>query len=418
MHTTSPVASTKLITELASLVDNREVPSLDRRDDNSFRVDSFTVSDCPDLSALVQLIEDLAKPHLPPQTKHAQARMRHWALLMANLCHATATNRWVGVSGDKKAYASGGYLHSLGLQHRATQTLLGVLEAEGLVLKAQGKRYTNEPITNQYYPTRELQRLLVGCSLFTENPDSFNKSFLAINEPDKQYKCFYWSEDHPDRVVLEEINEFAQTQSWACKSAIRQVFKHTPFQSGRLITPFQNLQSRNYQIRINTLINGNAITEVDFNANHLRLFLAFNQTDVIGSDDAYEAIVHESGLDRGVVKLCVNRALNTADETEARNVTRTEGVKGLEYTKFSDAFSKLYPHLDIHSKQALAALQSEGMILRDVLHEGASKGILALPVHDAVAVEARHREWAVEAMKASWERWVRQWHSTAKASVK
>ena len=418
MHTTSPVASSKLVAELASLIDDREVPSLDRRDDNSFRVDSFTVSPCPDLPALLQFIEDLAKPNLPPQAKHAEAHMRHWELVMANLCHATATNRWVGISGDKKAYTSGGYLHSLGLQYGATQAVLGVLEAEGLVLKVQGKKYTNEPITNQYYPTRELQRLLVGCSLFTENPDSFNKSFLAINEPDKQYKGFYWSDDHPDRVVLEEINEFAQTQSWACKSAVRQVFKHTPFQSGRLITPFQNLQSRNYQIRINTLINGNPITEVDFNANHLRLFLAFNRTEVIGGDDAYEAIVHQSGLDRGVVKTCVNIALNTEDESKARYVTRTEGVKDEEYTKFSEAFARLYPHLDIHAEQALEALQCEGMILRDVLYEGASKGILALPVHDAVAVEAEHRDWAVEAMTASWERWVGQWHSTAKASVK
>jgi hypothetical protein len=63
-------------------------------------------------------------------------------------------------------------------------------------------------------------------------------------------------------------------------------------------------------------------------------------------------------------------------------------------------------------------MQMEGLILRDVLHEGASKGILALPVHDAVAVEAVHRDWAVDAMTAAWERWAGQWHSTAKASVK
>ena len=63
-------------------------------------------------------------------------------------------------------------------------------------------------------------------------------------------------------------------------------------------------------------------------------------------------------------------------------------------------------------------MQMEGLILRDVLHEGASKGILALPVHDAVAVEAKHWDWAVDAMTAAWERWVGQWHSAAKASVK
>ena len=160
MRTTSPVASSKLLAELASLINDREVPSLDRREDNSFRVDSFAVSDCPDLPALVQLIEDLAKPNLPNQASYAETRMRHWALLMANLCHATATNRWVGISGVKKAYTKGQYLHSLGLQYGATQAVLGVMEAEGLVLKVQGKKYTNEPITNQYYPTKELQRFV------------------------------------------------------------------------------------------------------------------------------------------------------------------------------------------------------------------------------------------------------------------
>ena len=36
---------------------------------------------------------------------------------------------------------------------------------------------------------------------------------------------------------------------------------------------------------------------------------------------------------------------------------------------------------------ALQAMQMEGLILRDVLHKGASESILALPMHDAVAVE-------------------------------
>ena len=418
MRTTSPVASKQLVTELESLIQDREIPSLNRREDNSFRVDSFTISNCPDLPALLRLIEDLAAQVQPKQSKYANAHQRQWMLLMANLCHATATNRWVGISGVKKAYTKGEYLHGLGLQYGATQTILSTLETRGLVQKVQGKKYANEPITNQYYPTKELQRLVVGCSLFAENSASFDKSFLSINEPDPQYENFHWKENHPDRVVMEEINEFARTQTWACKSAIKQVFKRTPFQSGRLITPFQNLQSRNYQIRINTLINGNPITEVDFNANHLRLFLAFNRADVIGGDDAYESIVHESGLGRDVVKQCVNIALNTINERTARYVTGSNGIKSDDYTKFSKAFSKLYPHLDIHAEQSLEAMQSEGMILRDVLHEGALKCVLALPVHDAVAVEAEHREWAVEAMTASWERWVGQWHSTAKASVK
>ena len=417
MRTTSPITTPELLAELSRLTDERERPTL--KYENSFRVDSFSVADCEDLAGLIHITEKLAEKTLPKQKKHAQARMKQWHLIMANLCHATAVNQWVGISGEKSAYNSGGYLANLGLQFNATKQILEVLQESGLVEKQQGKKFSNDPITNQYYPTKSLQRFINGCSLFTENPKSFDQPLLSINEPEPGYEGFQWTEDHPDSVVMSEINEFARTQSWACKSAIKQVFKHTPFQSGRLITPFQNLHNKKYKIRVNTLINGNPITEVDFNANHLRLFLAFNQTDVIGGKDAYAAIVDESGLDRDeVVKPCVNVALNTADENLARSSVYLQGITATQYNKFSQAFSKLYPHLDIHAKQSLEAMQCEGMILREVVHKGASEGILALPVHDAVAVEAEHREWALGAMTASWERWVGQWHGTAKASVK
>ena len=417
MRTTSPITTPELLAELSRLTDERERPPLDYK--NSFRVDSFSVADCEDLAGLIHITEKLAEKTLPKQKKHAQARMKQWHLIMANLCHATAVNEWVGISGKKSAFNSGGHLANLGLQFNATKQILEVLQESGLIEKQEGKKYSNEPITNQYYPTKSLQRFINGCSLFAENPRSFDQPLLSINEPEPGYEGFQWTKDHPDSVVMSEINEFARTQSWACKSAIKQVFKHTPFQSGRLITPFQNLHNKRYKIRVNTLINGNPITEVDFNANHLRLFLAFNQTDVIGGKDAYAAIVDESGLDRDeVVKRCVNVALNTADENLARSSLHLQGITDTQYSKFSEAFSKLYPHLDIHAKQSLEAMQCEGMILREVVHKGASEGILALPVHDAVAVEAKHREWAVEAMTASWECWVGQWHSNAKASVK
>ena len=158
---------------------------------------------------------------------------------------------------------------------------------------------------------------------------------------------------------------------------------------------------------------------MDFNANHLRLFLALHKRDVIGGQDAYEAIVEESGVERDKVKGFINVGLNS-DSFESAKYTaaRQFHVRHTDSIKIAEAFAKLYPNLDLHCGFALQAMQMEGLILRDVLHEGASKGILALPVHDAVAVEAHHREWAVEAMTAAWERWVGQWHSTAKASVK
>jgi hypothetical protein len=192
-----------------------------------------------------------------------------------------------------------------------------------------GKQYNDRPRVNHYYPSEQFQSYLIDYAMFTDNPDSFGGSLLTINDPDPEYLQFRWKHDHPDYLPLAEINEFARTQRWACRSAITQSFKHTPFQSGRLITPFQNLHSRNYKVRINTLINGNPIAEVDFNANHLRMFLAFNQRDVIGDYDAYEPIAYESGVERKKVKAFINVGLNSQSFEATKHVIARRSIRQL-----------------------------------------------------------------------------------------
>ena len=51
---------------------------------------------------------------------------------------------------------------------------------------------------------------------------------------------------------------------------------------------------------------------------------------------------------------------------------------------------------------ALKQLNLEGQILKKVLLQGVDAGIVCLPVHDAVAVQRRHVDWAVEAMTNAW----------------
>ena len=256
--------------------------------------------------------------------------------------------------------------------------------------------------------------------MFTDNPSSFDGPLLTINEPDPEYVKFRWKRDHPDYLPLAEINEFARTQQWACRSAITQSFKHTPFQSGRLITPFQNLHSRNYKVRINTLINGNPIAEVDFNANHLRMFLAFNQRNVIGDYDAYEPIARESGVERKKVKAFINVGLNNQSfEATKHVIARIDPYVSYEESiKITEAFDKLYPNLNLHCSFALTAMQLEGLILKNVILSGTKAGILALPIHDAVAVEFDHQDWAKDAMEDAWQTVMSEFYPSARSAVK
>ena len=57
---------------------------------------------------------------------------------------------------------------------------------------------------------------------------------------------------------------------------------------------------------------------------------------------------------------------------------------------------KRFPMLKLYDDWGIHAQNLEGAILRDVMLQGVDKGIVVLPVHDAVAVQQKHEEWAVE----------------------
>ena len=270
------------------MVEQRKIP--DHEDyKNQHRVESLVMLDHPQLESLEWMIEKLAESTQPGGTQktYIEANLNHWRTIVYNFIRTTATNQWLGIPGNVHDYTSGSYYNDIGLAYKGTRKVLDELIRRGWVTEETGKKFQNKPRVNHYYPSAEFQSDLIDYAMFTDNPSSFDGPLLTINDPDPEYAQFQWKHDHPDYKPLTEINEFARTQQWACRSAITQSFKHTPFQSGRLITPFQNLQSRHYKVRINTMINGNPIAEVDFNANHLRMFLAFNKRDVIGDYDAY-----------------------------------------------------------------------------------------------------------------------------------
>jgi hypothetical protein len=412
MHYTSPIINSTGSDELRKMVNDRKIP--DHEDyKNQHRIESLVMMEHPEIEKLNWMIEKLAESTQPGGTQktYIEANLNHWRTIVYNFIRTTATNQWLGVPGNVHDYTSGSYYSGIGLAYKGTRKVLDELIRREWITEETGKKFQNKPRVNHYYPSAEFQSYLIDYAMFTDNPDSFGGSLLTINDPDPEYLQFRWKHDHPDYLPLAEINEFARTQRWACRSAITQSFKHTPFQSGRLITPFQNLHSRNYKVRINTLINGNPIAEVDFNANHLRMFLAFNQRDVTGDYDAYEPIAYESGVERQKVKAFINVGLNSQSfEATKQVVAREFQVSHTDSAKIAEAFAKLYPNLGLHCGFALTAMQLEGLILKDVLLRGVRTGILALPIHDAVAVEFDHQDWAKDVMEDAWQSVMSEFH--------
>ena len=59
--------------------------------------------------------------------------------------------------------------------------------------------------------------------------------------------------------------------------------------------------------------------------------------------------------------------------------------------------------MELFSGWGIFAQNFEGQILKDVLLEGIKEDIVCLPVHDAVAVQQQHQNWAREVMLETWQ---------------
>ena len=80
------------------------------------------------------------------------------------------------------------------------------------------------------------------------------------------------------------------------------------------------------RLRINTLIDGESICEVDFSANHLRLNLAFNG-GVDAGDDPYTTVGEEAGIEsRQLVKKFFTVAMGGDNEVGALHACYKEGI--------------------------------------------------------------------------------------------
>lgn len=328
---------------------------------------------------------------------------KHWELILLNLCFVMYQRQWLLVPGDSRYY-SDYWAQRLGITYRPTKTVIDWLQQNDLVELLPGKRYKKEPKTNRIFPKPKLMETLWEFFLQIEQP--IQPPYLEINDP--KYK---WgpvihglSKDHPDKADMATLNDFLKPHSWACKGPVKLIYKNSPFQGGRLYTPFQNLPDRRIRLRINTLIDGEPICEVDFSANHLRMNLA-NNGGVDGGDDPYTEIGDLAQIpDRSMVKKFITVAMGSSNEVKAHQACYIEGLSKVQVSALKDATQKIFPSLELFTGWCLYAQSIEGQILKRVMLSGVKEGIVCLPVHDAIAVPLKHSEWAREEMKYQWDK--------------
>jgi hypothetical protein len=341
--------------------------------------------------------------------RHATAAAnlrRHFVYILLSLGKAAMSNKWLVVSLDKDAYAHDETLKSYGLLHAPVKAIVDYLEHHNQAIVLRGKKYKNNPARTRIYPKPEMAVLMLKHIL--ESNSEFKPPYVLINEGEDVWKetVAQLPESHPDVVDMDTINDFLQGHSWACKSPVVLKYKHTVFQSGRLYTDYQQLPDRRFRIRINTTIDREPLCEVDFNANHLRLALAVIHGEDAG-DSPYEDIMDLAGQrSRDLVKSFITKAMGASSRESAHSSWNRDQLGTNNFNEIEAATMKRFPMLKLYNDWGIHAQNLEGAILRDVMLQGVDKGIVVLPVHDAVAVRQVDESWAMDAMSEAWDKHV------------
>ena len=391
--------------KLWNLLDGMELPD-DEYSNHTFFRPLVVHKNSPRYDYANEIIDDFVARSNTKQrgAKQLAEFKRHWQYMLMNLCSVSFQRNWLLVSLDKKAYSNDHWLQLQGLSYDLIKTIVDFLSSTGMIELKVGKRYKNNPARTRLFPTPKLANVLYSLFYFIE--EDIKPPYLRINEGEGNWTNTILSlpDDHPEVIEMTTINEFLKAHHWACKAPVCLVYKNNAFNGGRLFTPFQNLSDRKVRIRINTLIDEQPICEVDFNANHLRLNLAFSAKENAG-ETPYEDIGEIAGVsDRKQIKRFITVAMGASNEQEGYGSLYTEGFHKDYVRRIHDATLKRYPKLELFEGWGVYAQNFEGQILKDVMLQGVKAGIVCLPVHDAVAVQQQHQEWAKGVMLETWQR--------------
>jgi hypothetical protein len=405
---------TSLHTELLRLIDEKkETPISERGKTHTFPSDLYLSPQSGLTEKFDVFLDELITIPAPKQRAYREAYRAVYEQLILNLARCVITRQWLCVAGSNSTRQSGNRKYGNNRCHiykseSRTNDILHLLVANNLIIKNDGKAYEKGRVENHYFPTKQLAIELAQFTPFVEQEIKPSSKLLKINDPDEVFTGYIWGENEGELKDILTINEFAKHQSWTLKAPIRQTFNRNPFTAGRLITPFQNLPSRDYKIRQSTLINGNPIAEVDYNANHLRIYLA-SLGYGYGGSDPYKELADIAGVTRNYVKAFITVAMNCNSIVEAKAAALKEySVPHPVSDRVNKAFEDRFKSINLYSGFGVHAMNYEGLILKEVMLTAIRDGIFTLPIHDAVACERDNAERVNEIMLDTWEKHITQ----------
>jgi hypothetical protein len=357
-----------------------------------------------------------------PKTYHKYRQ--NIEIIILNLAKCILNRQWCLIPLDNNAYGKPPYKNTQ-LSARYVKEIVNTLDRLGKVEIIKGAKYQNQPTRTAIQPTESFSTNCLAAYLQTEDSIippyatwSKTKNKNKLSKEEMNYRGFIDEEYIPNESDVKQlerdekdlgiINQFLSAHSWACKSSITRKYSPRVGLSGRLYCAFQSLPQRRIPIRSNTLIDGKPIVEVDIKSSHMRMAVAQCHNEKLDRE-FYYIVEKETGVFQSKAKLFTMLSLSSITRKQALGAFKSHksGGRELDFEILEGYVFDRFDRIPYYEGWSLQLMNWEGEILKQVMLEGVKNNIAVLPIHDAVAVQAEHKQWAETTLKKCWNEFMR-----------
>jgi hypothetical protein len=407
MNSTALIANTDLVVDLLLKAGAPD-------DDSSSRIVVYSASslgaNTPAFQDLVNKLTSEITSSKKPEVIELHKRCLNHTL--KSLIHCMFRFEWLALPTNPANFAAGEYLNSLGFDKRRMNRVIDLLCAEGLMLA--GRKGYRDPRpgkssqASQFYPTEKFIRDFAS-SLYSDSADFDDYQPVVFKD--------FEPADYPNATelgswekIIRDYNDFMRHHSWAMKGPSSRSLKDFVGRSGRINNSYQNLTNRRVPLRINTLIDGEAIAEPDFSANHLRMASYLVAEEL--PDDPYSYLEKDTGLSRAAIKAVVTKVMG-ATSTQQKGIIIMNAPSDKKAPMTADDFKAVlsaiesnYPWVKQNNllfNDVGTRLQwLEGEIGLQMLKWSTDNKLPLLAVHDAYAVRCSDEDATEQHMHRVW----------------
>lgn len=351
---------------------------------------------------LKTLLSDLVDKHPTKLTRDQRQGVRDvYRQILLNVIFNSNRRIYTALPRGTNAFTKGTYWSKCGLTAKFTSVVLDQLVEQNLIVQMIGfynglggvgkltRIYGTDLLANQI----NIQGL---CDAIDFEWDDEALQVVLAGFP---YKSDILPVDHDDVIRVREINIFLKEHHWQQRGPIRIIYKDDPVRGGRVYTRFQNMPKA---FRLEMLIDGKPVVELDYKANHLMMLIAILGISLPA--DPYLEIANKAGCTRDQIKSFITSSLGASDELKAFQSLTSKGFNKVLFNRIKDVTLSLYPGIPLFRGFGVMMQSLEGQIALDVMFRGAKTGIVVLPVHDSFITTVEHEEWLFKEMEHQWRK--------------